>query len=182
MIKKIVPSTDLKLRKISKPVKKIDKRVKGIIKDLKDTLFAKKEPEGVGLAAPQIGKNIRVFLVNYKGFTRIVVNPKIIKIEKTKQKTKTMKDKHKHEHEILEGCLSLMGYYGPLKRADKVTLEYLSEEGKKVVETFSDFHAQIILHEVDHLDGILFVDKLLEQKKKLYRIDKNDEWEEVTIV
>lgn len=182
MVKKIVPSTDPKLREISKPVKKIDKRVKGIIKDLKDTLFAKKEPEGVGLAAPQIGKNIRVFLANYKGFTRIVINPKIIKVENVPHSAKATRGEHDHEHEILEGCLSLAGYYGPIKRANKVTLKYLNEEGEKVVETFSDFHAQIILHEVDHLDGILFVDKLLEQKKKLYRIDKNDEWEEVTIV
>lgn len=181
MVRKIVLSTDLKLRKISKPVGTIDKKVKGIIKDLKDTLFTQKEPEGVGLAAPQIGKNIRIFLANYKGFTRLVINPEIIKVENIK-KTKHKKSEHEHEHEILEGCLSLVGYYGPLKRASKVTLKYLNEDGEDVLETFSGFHAQIILHEVDHLDGILFVDKLIEQKKKLYKINKNDEWEEVTIV
>ncbi|MBL7036259.1 peptide deformylase [Candidatus Microgenomates bacterium] len=181
MVKKIVPSTDKKLRQISKPVGSVDKKIKTIITDLKDTLKAQKEPAGVGLAAPQIGKNIRMFWVDFEGFSRLVINPQIIKVEKTKTKKKTIKA-HDHEHEILEGCLSLPSYYGPLKRANRVTLKYLSEKGEDMIEIFEDFHAQIILHEVDHLDGILFVDKLIEQKKKLYRIDKNEEWEEVTIV
>lgn len=182
MVRKVVPSTETGLRKVSKPVGVIDKKVKNIITDLKDTLEIQKEPEGVGLAAPQIGKNVRIFYANYKGFSRIVINPEIVKVVKKKKPTHKKVSSHDHHHEILEGCLSLPNFYGPLKRADSVTLKYLNEEGEDVIETFTGFHAQIILHEVDHLNGILFVDKLIEQKKKLYKLSSNDEWEEVKIV
>jgi peptide deformylase len=175
MVQKIIQSGDPILRKLSKPIEKIDKKVIGLIQDLKDTLAVQKDPEGVGLAAPQIGKNLRVFAVDFKTLKRIVINPEIISIKKneiTKKKTKS---------EILEGCLSLPHYYGPLKREDFVKIKYLDESGKEVIEEFKDFDAQIMLHEIDHLNGFLFVDRLLEQKKKLYKLDTDDEWEEVEI-
>jgi peptide deformylase len=78
MIRKIIQSQDPILRRISKPVGKVDKKVLSLIQDLKDTLNVQKEPEGVGLAAPQIGKNLRVFTANYKGFERTVINFPII--------------------------------------------------------------------------------------------------------
>ncbi len=175
MVQKILQSNNPKLRAQSKEVSRVDKKTLAIIKDLKDTLKAQKQPEGVGLAAPQIGKNIRVFIADYKGFKRVVINPKITKIDK---ETSIKKD---GKHEILEGCLSLTGYYGPLKRAKNVTIEYLDEEGKKITEKFTDFNAQVILHEIDHLNGILFVDHIIEQKEKLYKLT-NGEWEDVEIV
>lgn len=175
MIRKIIQSGDPILRAKSKPVAKVDKKVLEVIKDLKDTLKTQKEPEGVGLAAPQIGKNVRIFLADYKGFTRVVINPEILKIEE-----KHIKEK-KSKKEILEGCLSLPYYYGPLKRAAKLTLKYLNEKGEEITEDFTDFNAQIILHEIDHLDGILFIDRLLEDKKPLYKVE-DDEWEEVELV
>lgn len=178
MIRKIVPSTDPNLRKTSKPVGNIDKKIRNLIQDLKDTLEIQKEPEGVGLAAPQIGKNIRIFYAKYKGFRRIIINPEIVKID---QKPKKKPTQHNEDKEILEGCLSLPNYYGPLKRAESVTVKYLDEEGEDKIETFTGFHAQIVLHEIDHLNGVLFVDHLLEQKRKLYKLDKNDEWEEVEL-
>lgn len=186
MIRKIVQSGDPVLRQRAKTVKKIDKKVKELIQDLKDTLATQKEPEGVGLAAPQIGKSLRVFIANYSpsavgengvGFNRIVINPEILEVSHIKTKEKKTKSKK----EILEGCLSLPFYYGPLKRADKVKLKYLDENGKEVTETFTDFNAQIILHEIDHLEGVLFVDRLLEDKKPLYKVD-GDEWEEIELV
>jgi peptide deformylase len=177
MIKKILQSGDTTLRTKSKPVKKVDKKVLVLIKDLKDTLKTQKEPEGVGLAAPQIGKNLQVFIADYRKFQRVVINPKVISIKNTTPVNK----KAKIKNEILEGCLSLPYYYGPLKRAGSVTLEYLDEKGNKVTETFEDFNAQIILHEIDHLNGILFIDRLLENKKPLYKVD-GDEWEEVELI
>lgn len=177
MIKKILPSRDPVLRQKSRKVDKIDKKIKDLIKDLKDTLSTQKDPEGVGLAAPQIGKNLCVFLAKYKDFERVVINPKIIKIEKTSKK---MPDK-KSKKEILEGCLSLPYYYGPLRRASKVTIEYLGEDGKVKTETFDGFHAQIILHEIDHLNGILFVDHLLGEGKPLYKVEGKN-WEEVELI
>lgn len=174
MIQRIVQSGEAKLRKISKPVKKIDKKIEKLIKDLKETLAVQVDPEGVGLAAPQIGVNLRVFAVSFKNFKRIVINPEILEVKDTKP-IKTKKS------EVLEGCLSLPHYYGPLKRNGYVKLKYLDEEGKTVIEEFKDFHAQIILHEIDHLNGFLFIDRLLEQNMKLYKLDKDDTWEEVEL-
>ncbi len=180
MIRKILLSSDPVLRQKSKAVVHFDKKTQRLIQDLKDTLSVQKEPEGVGLAAPQIGKTLRVFVANYKGFERVVVNPEVIKIESKAKSLKSGK-KGKPKREILEGCLSLPYYYGPLKRAGKITVKYLNEKGESVTETFEGFNAQIILHEIDHLEGILFVDHLLKEKKPLYKVD-GDEWEEVDLI
>jgi peptide deformylase len=177
MIRKILQSGDVILRTKSKPVSSVDKKVKDLVKDLKDTLAIQKDPEGVGLAAPQIGKNLQVFICNYKNFKRVVINPKIVSISPMSKTTKEKKSKR----EILEGCLSLPYYYGPLKRSPKVEVKYLNEDGEKVTEEFKDFDAQIILHEIDHLNGVLFIDHLLEEKKPLYKVE-NDEWEEVELI
>jgi len=180
MIRKILLSNEPLLRQKSKPVIKVDKKIAKLIQDLKDTLAVQKDPEGVGLAAPQIGKNLRVFVANYKGFERVVVNPKVIKIEsRVKKLTKGVKGKPKRE--ILDGCLSLPYYYGPLKRASKITVKYLNQKGEEITETFEGFNAQIIMHEIDHLEGILFVDHLLKEKKPLYKVE-GDEWEEIELV
>lgn len=175
MIRKVLQSGDPILRQKSKPVKKVDKKVLSLIRDLKDTLNRQKDPEGVGLAAPQIGKNLSVFLADYKNFQRVVINPEVLKIGKRS------KVKVKSKKEILEGCLSLPYYYGPLKRAAKITLRYLNEKGEKITEDFEGFNAQIILHEIDHLKGILFIDRLLEEKKPLYKVE-GDKWEEVELI
>jgi len=172
MVRKIVSSKDPKLRQIAKPVGQIDQRVKGIIKDLIDTLKTQKNPEGVGLAAPQIGKGVRIFVANYRNFSRVVINPEIISIKR--------QSPSRGKNEILEGCLSLPNYYGSIRRAESVKLKYLNENNQAVVETFSGFHAQIVLHEIDHLNGIIFVDRLLKQKKPLYKVT-NNEWEEVEL-
>jgi peptide deformylase len=177
MIRKILQSKDPILRQKSKPVAKVDKKIQRLIQDLKDTLAIQKDPEGVGLAAPQIGKNLRVFAASYKGFERVVINPEIIKIEGKPASAKATAGKK----EILEGCLSLPYYYGPLKRAPKITVKYLNEKGEGVTETFEGFNAQIIMHEIDHLNGILFVDHLLKEKKPLYKVE-GDEWEEVELI
>jgi peptide deformylase len=108
---------------------------------------------------------------------KIVINPEIISVSKIKV-TKTAKD---NKDEILEGCLSIPHYYGPLTRGKEITIKYLNEDGQKIIETFKGFPAQIVQHEIDHLEGFLFVDKLLEQKRPLYQI-KGDEIEEVDFV
>jgi peptide deformylase len=181
MIQKILQSGNPTLRLKSKTVDVVDKKTLKLIQDLKDTLAVQKDPEGVGLAAPQIGKNLQVFVCDYKpgggkDFTRVVINPKIIKSTEMTNKEKDKKTKK----EILEGCLSLPFYYGPLKRAKAVTLEYLNENGESITEEFTDFNAQVIMHEIDHLNGVLFVDHLLKEKKPLYKV-VGDEWEEVEL-
>jgi len=170
-------SGDPVLRKKAKKVANVDKKTLEVIRDLKDTLSIQKEPEGVGLAAPQIGKSLRIFIADYKDFKRVVINPEIVSVSKLKVKSQ----KSKSRKEILEGCLSLPYYYGPLKRAGKITVKYLNEKGEEIVEDFEGFNAQIILHEIDHLEGVLFIDRLLKEKKPLYKVD-GDEWEEVELV
>lgn len=172
MIRNILSATDPKLRLKSQPVQKIDKKTLGLVKDLKDTLKVQVDPEGVGLAAPQIGKNLRLFVMKRQdGTIKTVINPTNLKIIQ-----KNIKNKNK----IMEGCLSLPNYYGPLARDLAVQITFLTESGKTVTETFNDFDSQIVLHEIDHLEGVLFVDRLLEQKKPLYEL-VGDEWHEVEL-
>jgi len=173
MVRKVLPSGNPKLRESSKPVGKIDKKVLSIVKDLKDTLSIQKDPEGVGLAAPQIGKPLRIFVMLDAGELKAVINPEIINV--SQEKSGKLK-----KGEIMEGCLSLPYYYGPLKRPKKITIKYLNEEGSEKIEDFVGFTAQIVQHEIDHLNGILFIDRLLENKKPLYKLVK-DEWEEVEL-
>ncbi len=182
MVKKIVNVKDPRLRQKSKPVRKIDKKILKLIQDLKDTIKVQKDPEGVGLAAPQIGKNVRIFLVRYGDDKQIFINPKIISLGPSKKKEKKVAKgkKKKSKPKIMEGCLSLPHYYGPITRSQKLKLSYTTEKGKQVTKTFEGFMAQIIQHEIDHLNGVLFVDKLLEQKKPLYEL-VGDEWEKVEI-
>ena len=154
------------MRQKSKPVGKVDKKTKALAKDLLDTIRAQKDPEGVGLAAVQIGKPVRMFAMLWKKDFRIIINPEIIKIGR-----KQIKRKKAHAKTILEGCLSIPNIYGPLARSQSLTLKFTDLEGKENVEKFEGFSAQIIQHEVDHLNGILFVDKSLKQKAPLYKYD-----------
>jgi len=176
MIRKILGTKDPKISQICKEVKTIDKKVLSISEDLKETLKAQKEPEGVGLAAPQIGENLRIFAMNDNGKIRVIVNPEIIEISKEKEKKTRQQEK-----EIMEGCLSLPNYYGPLKRASKIKIKYLDLDGTKKEEEFKGFSAQIVQHEIDHLNGIVFVTRLLEQKQPLYKLEK-DEWVEIELI
>lgn len=180
MANKIVDVQNPILRQKAKEVKSIDKKVLALISEMQETLIVQKDPEGVGLAAPQIGRSLRIFVVDYKNLKRVIINPEVLEITEPKKESGKPK-KSKKGKEILEGCLSLPHYYGPIKRADKIKISYMNEKGEKQVEEFSGFNAQIIQHEIDHLNGILFVDKILEQKAPLYKFS-GDEWEEVDLI
>lgn len=179
------------LRQPSRGVAQYDKKAQQLLKDLEDTLRAQKNPVGVGLAAPQIGKSLRAFLVKRGKEVIPFINPEIIWISDNTNDPKSRKDKKQkmdHENEyIMEGCLSLPHYYGPVKRAKSVTVRYqkpINENGILRLETVEETHtglsAQIIQHEVDHLNGKLFIDRLLEQNRKLFRLVKG-EWQEVEL-
>ena len=176
----ILPIVKVPARVLTTPVKKIDKitsKIRKLVQDMEETLQVQTDPEGVGLAATQVGFGIALFIIRPDDTkpARAFINPEIIKMSQKIAKTKS-------KNEILEGCLSLPHYYGPLKREQSVTVKYQDETGKELVEEFRGFNAQIILHEIDHLNGVLFVDRLLEQKKKLYKLLPSDEWEEVTLI
>ena len=105
------------------------------------------QADGAGLAAPQINQLIRVVAINIDGQAKIIINPKIVK----KSWSKDI---------IEEGCLSIPGVYGKVKRPKKITLEYIDRQGKLHKTKFKNMTARIIQHEIDHLDGILFIDKI----------------------
>ncbi|MBI1863653.1 peptide deformylase [Candidatus Woesebacteria bacterium] len=176
MILKITDVKDPKLRLKSKPVIKFDKKIRQLISNMRETLIAQKDPEGVGLAAPQVGKSIRLFIIDYRKEKKVIINPEIISVSKEKKAPKT-----KNKDSILEGCLSLPHYYGPIKRSQKIKIKYQNLDGKLVSEEFTGFIAQIIQHEIDHLNGVLFVDRILEQKAPLYKFEGKD-FEEVELI
>lgn len=178
------------LRKVSKPVEKLDKSALKIIKEVQATLTKDRKPRGVGLSAVQIGKPIRVFSTyipksgSFKNNEKLVlntyINPKIVKSSK---KLTLGKDKKKP---FLEGCLSIPGIWGPVPRYQWIKLSYFTLD-KKTLELiehsnrFSDFPARLIQHELDHLNGILFTDYSLKHKLPLYE-DQNGKLQEISLV
>jgi peptide deformylase len=176
MIRKIVRVGHPALRKVSKKIQKIDKKIINLVKDLTDTLKTQKDPEGVGLSACQIGVNLRVFVMLKSKKIVPVINPEILEISEMPKKKRAAE-----EEALMEGCLSLPHYYSPLERAKKIKIKYQNIEGKDVVEEFSGFEAQIVQHEIDHLNGGLFVERVLEQKENIYKMNKG-EWEEVELI
>lgn len=187
----IVTAPHAVLSKKAKKIEKIDKAILTLIREMKTTLENTHDPEGVGLAAPQVGHSLQLFLMKPSKDTptAVCINPEIIAFEDKKttraeKKTRPHRlAKHggqeKNEDVVLEGCLSLPAIWGEVKRHDKVTLAYLDEKGAKRQEIFGGFSAVIVQHEYDHLAGILFPKLVLEQKNLLYRTVKNEKNETV---
>lgn len=159
----------------TKKVKKIDKKIRKIIEEMEETLIAQKNPEGVGLAAPQVGLPLSLFIIKPKKNQpiKIFINPKILEKKFIKKTKKTVKKTRK-----LEGCLSIPKIWGVVNRPQKIYLQYQTLNGETKKEWFSFFEAHIIDHEMDHLQGILFTKKAIEQKKPLYQ-EKNDRLEKI---
>ncbi|MDP3941135.1 MAG: peptide deformylase [bacterium] len=175
----IVQAPHAVLSKAAKKVAKIDKNVKAIIKEMTETLENARDPEGVGLAAPQVGYSLQLFIIKESMSSPVLVflNPKIIEVIDNPMRKKSKK---KNDEDVkLEGCLSLSNVWGVVTRHDIVTLSYTDLTGKNRTETFKGFLATIVQHETDHLHGILFPKRVLEQKGTLYKSKKNDEGETV---
>ena len=134
------------LRKKSREVDVVDDRIREILNDMVETMH---KYNGVGLAAVQIGILKRLVVIDiYDGSKPLkLVNP-IIK-------------ETKGEREVEEGCLSFPNKFAKVKRPEEVTVEFLNEKGEKVELHADDLLAQAICHEVDHLNGVLFVDNML---------------------
>lgn len=135
------------LRKNAREVKNITKRTTTLLDDMKETM---KSEDGVGLAAPQVGVLRRIAVVGYEDEYYELINPQI---------TKTCGELTEEE-----GCLSVPGIRGMVKRPQNVTVEYLDREGKKQKKELNDIVARIFCHEIDHLDGVLFVDNVVEKE------------------
>ena len=130
------------LRKKSKIVEKIDDRTKILIDDMIETMY---HADGVGLAAPQVGVLKRVIVVDVGEGIHVLINPELIR--------------QAGEATDYEGCLSVPGIKGQVTRPAEITVEGLNREGKKIRIKASGLLARAICHEIDHLDGVLFVDK-----------------------
>jgi peptide deformylase len=185
---KIVTAPNPVLSEIAKPITKVTPSVAKIIEEMKKTLNKTTDPKGVGLAAPQIGKSLRIFIAKPTDNAKISVfiNPEILERSPEQDYVKRpKKDESEKASKKLEGCLSLPNIWGPVLRASSLTLSYLDEQEISHKQKFSGFMATIIQHETDHLKGILFPKRVLEQKGILYKSHKNkkgeDEFEEIEI-
>ncbi len=137
------------------------KKVRDVIKKMKEAMHA--EEDGVAIAAPQIGESFRIFVVNGEALAShrgkssadagtkraedlVFINPELVKLSKKKSLME-------------EGCLSLRWLYGKVRRSEKATIKAYGEKGEKITKGASGLLAQIYQHEMDHLDGKLFIDK-----------------------
>ncbi len=134
------------LRKTSRPVQSITPHILTLLDDMKETLHIE---EGSGLAAPQVGVLRRIAVVEYEDQYYEIINPKILK-----SSGEAIED---------EGCLSIIGVRGKVNRPESITVQYMDRHGKTHKEEISGIPARIFCHEIDHLDGILFVDKMIEE-------------------
>ena len=143
------------LRQVAKPVKEITPEIADFIEDLTLTMY---ETDGVGLAAPQVGHSLRIFVVDAFWFQEdgkknpiVLVNPEFIEFD--------------GQVENEEGCLSLPEIYEKVVRAEKVKIKGLNELGKEVKYSGDELFSRALQHEFDHLDGVLFIDKITKLKR-----------------
>ncbi|MDU2065938.1 MAG: peptide deformylase [Sporomusaceae bacterium] len=147
---------DKVLKEIALPVEKIDKKLKQLLDNMADTMYA---ADGVGLAAPQVGVSLRVVVIDVGDGLIELINPVIIAKE--------------GEEVGPEGCLSVPGVCGEVKRFASVTVEALNRQGKKVRYQGTGLLSRAFQHEIDHLDGILFID-IAESIMTSSKDDSND--------
>ena len=154
-ILKILEFPDPRLRKKARPVTSVDETVRQLVDDMLETMY---DAPGVGLAAVQV--NVRECIVvidvsEEKDSPLCLINPEIIKLE--------------GEEESEEGCLSVPGYFETVKRAEKVTVRALDRNGQPLEMTVDGLLAVCIQHELDHLNGKLFVDYISPLKRQRIR-------------
>jgi peptide deformylase len=146
---KILTEENPVLRQKSKAVDKISKRLRGLAKDMLETM---RDAKGVGLAAPQVGVLERLIVIEVGGATVILFNPELLSRE--------------GESRDSEGCLSIPGRNEYVTRAQRVKVCGLNADGKKITLEGTGLLARALQHEIDHLNGILFIDYLEKEKRE----------------
>lgn len=157
MVREVLVYPDPLLKQKSKPVGKVDDAIRELVKDMTETMYAE---EGVGLAAPQIGVLKRILVIDASPRQegeklRVFINPELVSAD-----GRTRYD---------EGCLSIPGETEEIERFDKVTVRALDEKGEPFEMVATGLLAIALQHEMDHLDGVLFVDRLSSLKRGLIR-------------
>lgn len=156
----ILTYPDARLERIAQPVERFDDALRAFIADLEETMRA--GPGGVGIAAPQVGHAERIVVVDVSSKPKIkhhgrlvLVNPEIT-----------------HWEGFVvgrEGCMSVPDYTGNVIRAERITLEAVDEFGAALHYEFEGYEARAVQHEIDHLDGLLFLDRLVSRRNDLFR-------------
>ncbi|EKD26328.1 MAG: hypothetical protein ACD_79C01255G0005 [uncultured bacterium] len=163
MILKIRTYGDPVLRQKAEPIKEINEEIKKLAQDMIESMY---QENGVGLAAPQVGISKRMIAIDAgeeRGHPFVLINPELIGTE--------------GKATAEEGCLSFPGIYGNIQRAASLKVKGIDAEGKEKSLSFTGLECRAILHEIDHLDGILFIDKMsashkLVIKSKLKKLKK----------
>lgn len=163
MILPIVAYGSPVLRKECEEVKALTPEITQLLENMFETMYSS---DGVGLAAPQIDKALRIFIVDastfsdeepdLKDFKKVFINP-------------VMLDEFGEEWDFKEGCLSIPGVRENVKRFDTILLNYLDENFVEHKKEFSGMAARVIQHEYDHIEGVLFIDKINPMKKRMLR-------------
>ncbi|MCX6003864.1 MAG: peptide deformylase [Chloroflexi bacterium] len=149
---RVVP--DPVLRQKAKRVKAIDKSIRKLVNDMQETLHA---ASGVGLAANQVGISLRLIVLNVpENECKVIINPEIIR--------------RTGERIVNEGCLSIPGYVGEIKRSELVRIKGQDSKGKEIRIKAEGLLAEVLEHEIDHINGVLYVDHL-ESQDKLHKIE-----------
>ncbi len=152
------------LRQKAKRVSRVDNTLRKLIDDMVDTMVA---APGIGLAAPQVGVGLRVIVFKTDANLHALVNPEMVQAE--------------GEQVGMEGCLSIPGYVGEVKRAMRVVARGLNRNGKQVKIKGDGLLARAIQHEIDHLDGILFTDRLT-SLDTLRKVEPEEQEQEAELV
>ena len=151
---KLVYAPDPILKKKCQPLAQVDDHHRALIKEMYEVMY---DANGVGLAAPQVGLDMRIFIVDAAAREEVktpltMINPKITSIEENLVPYE-------------EGCLSFPEHFAEIERPDKLSIEYIDENNQKQILNTEGFTSRIIQHELDHLNGILFVDHLSRLKR-----------------
>lgn len=162
------------LRKKLSPLTRVDKKLYEFLVNFQETLQKQVDPEGLGLSANQVGFEYRMFLGRIaKREIRLFINPEILEFSQEKVV-------------MTEGCLSIKSLYSKIERPAKVKLKYsvlpsnpsISSIPSPIIEEFDNLNARVIQHEVDHLNGVVFIDHALRQKSPIFRLIKHKNGED----
>ncbi len=157
-LREILVYPDRRLTKRSASVNSFDGVLHRLLDDMAETMY---KAQGVGLAGPQVGENIRAVVVDVdfvgdgRKNTQEFINPEIIRSDGSQMSE--------------EGCLSLPGFKSTIKRKASIVVEAFNRNGNTVVVEASDFLSRVLQHEIDHLDGIMFFDRMSGLKKQLFK-------------
>ena len=137
---------DLVLKQQAQPIERIDKTIRTLLDDMAETMYA---ANGVGLAAPQVGILKRIVVIDIGDGLVELINPVVVETKGSQIGN--------------EGCLSIPGYSAPVERPEYVKVKALNRKGEEIIVEGKDLMAVALCHETDHLDGILYIDKALEE-------------------